>query len=109
MPSVERRPGAERPVLSSEQADLESIRFLREEIKAFVARHGPDAAAYFERALREWYGPFDLRPKLLTACAEDPGLHAAWRIVHAAGYRAASLLPMLVRHYYGARRIDDRA
>lgn len=102
----ERRSGM--PSVGAEELALESIRFLRGDIKAFVARHGHRAAAYFERAVREWYGPIEGRVALLDACAADTDLHQAWKIVHAAGYRASSLLPLVVRHYYGETTIDRR-
>lgn len=94
--------------MPGEERALEEIRFLSDEIKAFVAKHGSNAAPYFERALHEWYGALDQRVRFLSACAEDPDLHEAWRIVHAAGYRAATLLPMVVRHYYGGHAVDER-
>lgn len=104
--AVERRSGL--AFIGAEQLALDGIRFLRDEIKAFVAKHRLDAAGYFERATREWYGPIEHRVALLGACAHDPALDEAWKIVHAAGYRAATLLPMVVRHYYGERSVDQR-
>lgn len=97
------------PLISEEQLALDGIRFLSDEIKAFVAKHGLEAAGYFERATREWYGPLEGRVAFLSACAADPDLSEAWSIVHAAGYKAASLLPLAVRHYYGRHSIDHRA
>lgn len=123
MPYTEQRRGLDRravprggrdrrtgmPFIGAEQMALDGVRFLRDEIKAFVAENGENAAAYFERALREWYGPLEHRVRFLKECAAEPRLNQAWRIVHAAGYKAASLLPFVVRHYYGRGSVDHRA
>lgn len=104
--AVDRRSGL--PFIGAEQLALDGIRFLRDDIKAFVAEHRLQAARYFERAVREWYGPVEHRACFLEACAQDPALNGAWKIVHAAGYKAATLLPLVVRHYYGERNVDRR-
>lgn len=105
--AVDRRSGF--PFIGAEQLALDGIRFLRDDIKAFVAKHRLEAAVYFERAMREWYGPVEHRARFLDSCARDPALNEAWKIVHAAGYKAATLLPLVVRHYYGEQSIDRRA
>jgi hypothetical protein len=97
------------PFIGPEQLALDGIRFLRDDIKAFVAEYRLEAAEYFERAMREWYGPLEQRARLLDACAKDSALNEAWKIVHAAGYKAATLLPLVVRHYYGKQSVDRRA
>jgi hypothetical protein len=105
--ATDRRSGL--PFIGAEQLALDGIRFLRDDIKAFVAKHRMQAAEYFERAMREWYGPLERRAVFLESCARDPALNEAWKIVHAAGYKAATLLPLVVRHYYGERTVDRRA
>lgn len=82
---------------------------LRGRIKDFVGRHGEPSGQYFERAVREWYGPLEDRVALLEACRGDRALEEAWRIVHDAGFQAAPLVPYVVRHYYGEPVIDQRA
>lgn len=88
---------------------LGRIRRLRDRIKAFVAENGEVSTEYFERAVREWYGPLEDRVALLDACRSDRALEEAWCIVHAAGFQAAPLVPYVVRHYYGEPVIDRRA
>ncbi len=88
---------------------LGKIGLLRERIKAFVAEHGSDSVGYFDRAVRQWYGPMHDRVALIRACGNDPALEEAWRIVHAAGYSAAPLVSYVVRYHFGQQIIDDRA
>ena len=82
---------------------------LREGIAAFIRRHGTASLGYMERAVRDWYGPLEDRTALLEACSGDPGLEEARRLVHAAGCRAAPLLPYVIRRYFGEPLIDERA
>lgn len=87
---------------------LGKIGSLRERIKTFVAEHGPDSVAYFDRAVRQWYGPLEDRVALIRACGNDRALEEAWRIVHAAGYNAAPLVNYVVRYYFDRRIVDER-
>lgn len=88
---------------------LGKIGLLRERIKAFVAENGSNSIAYFDRAVRQWYGPLHDRVALIRACGNDPALEEAWRIVHAAGYNAAPLVSYVVRHHFGQQIFDKRA
>lgn len=81
---------------------------LRERIKEFVHKCGPASVHYFDRAVREWYGPLDGRAALLDACRDDATLEEAWSIVHAAGAQSAPLVPYIVRRYFGETFIDER-
>lgn len=91
------------------ESTLAKVGMLRGEIKAFVAKHGPDSIAYFDRVASEWYGPLEQRASLLDACRKDPALEEARKIVHAAGFHAAPLVTYVVRHYFGEPVIDRRA
>lgn len=82
---------------------------LRERISVFIRRYGTASIGYMERAVRDWYGPLENRTALLEACSDDPGLEEARSLVHAAGCRAAPLLPYVIRRYYGEPLIDERA
>lgn len=111
----DRRTGERRQYLRSTpdrraiEGALGKIGLLRQRIKAFVAEHGDRSPSYFERAVRDWYGPVEARMALLDACRNDGALEEAWSIVHAAGYRAAPLVTYVVRHYYGERIVDEFA
>jgi hypothetical protein len=111
----ERRSGERRqkargtPDRRSLENALGKIGLLRERIKAFVAENGAGSVAYFDRAVRDWYGPLEDRVALVRACGNDRALEEAWRIVHAAGYSAAPLVSYVVRYYFGRRVIDERA
>jgi hypothetical protein len=88
---------------------LEGLRFLSVEIKAYVSRYGRTSIAHFDRVIAEWYGPLEARTRLLEACQDDAAVAQAFSIVHAAGFRAAPLLPYILRRYFGERFIDERA
>jgi hypothetical protein len=88
---------------------LAKIGLLRERIKAFVAEQGSGSVPYFDRAVRQWYGPLEDRVALIRACGSDRALEEAWRIVHAAGYNAAPLVSYVVRYYFGQRVVDEQA
>jgi hypothetical protein len=80
---------------------LETVRFLRPEIVEFVRKHGPSAALHFERVIAVWYGgTLEERVAFMRSCQDDPTTSAAWRIIHAAGARAAPLIPYAVRRHY---------
>jgi hypothetical protein len=80
---------------------LETVRFLRPEIVQFVREHGPSAALHFERVIAVWYGgTLEERVAFMRSCQDDPTIRAAWRIIHAAGARAAPLIPYAVRKHY---------
>jgi hypothetical protein len=80
---------------------LETVRFLRPEIVEFVGRHGAAAAQHLERVIAVWYGgTLQERVAFMRTCQDDPTTRAAWRIVHAAGARAAPLIPYAVRRSY---------
>jgi hypothetical protein len=82
---------------------------LRERIAAFVRKYGAESMDYMDRAVRDWYGPLENRTALIEACSTDAGLEEARRLVHAAGFRAAPLLPYVLRRYFGEPLIDERA
>jgi hypothetical protein len=111
----ERRHGERRQSLRSTpdrravENALGKIGSLRERIKAFVAVHGQDSVVYFDRAVRQWYGPLEDRVALIRACGYNRDLEEAWRIVHAAGYNAAPLVNYVVRYYFNRHIIDERA
>lgn len=88
---------------------LEGLRFLSAEVKAYVHRYGRTSIAHFDRVIAEWYGPLEARSRLLEACKHDAAIAQAFTIVHAAGFRAAPLLPYILRRYFGERFIDERA
>lgn len=112
---IERRSGRERRAalqaegFEVEQA-LETVRFLRPEITEFVREHGLDSAAYFERVIAVWYrGTLEQRVAFVKTCSNDAALSRAWSIIHAAGARAAPLIPHAVRWYYRQGSVDTRA
>jgi hypothetical protein len=111
----ERRRGERRQSLRSTpdrraiEGALAKVGLLRERIRAFVAENGPDSVAYFDRAVRQWYGPVEDRVALIRACGYDAALEEAWRIVHAAGYNAAPLVSYVVRYHFGQQIVDHRA
>lgn len=96
-----REPGAR---ISDVEQALETVRFLRPQILAYVREYGPAAAGYFDRAIRVWYGgTLKERVAFVKLCAGNRALHGAWRIVHSAGALAAPLVPYVVRRYYRQR------
>ena len=99
------RRGPDRRIL---EGALGTPGLLRERIAVFIRRYGPSSLRYMERAVRDWYGPLEDRTALIEACSEDPGLEEARRLVHAAGCRAAPLLPYVIRRYFGEPLIDER-
>ena len=77
------------------------------EIKEFVAKHGPLAAAYFEAAYRALYGG---GRSAYASYATDPViLRKAFEIVRRLGARDALLLAGLVHRYYDRSLIDATA
>jgi hypothetical protein len=96
--STDRRRPVEIPMpLDAADTALAGLRFLHEEIRGYFTRHGHRARPALERAVRDWYGTLDARMQLLEACQHDAALSDAWRIVHAAGFQGASLLPAMLR------------
>jgi len=100
------RRGPDRRLL---EGALSTPGLLRERIAAFIRKHGVASLGYMDRAVRDWYGPLEDRTALLEACSTDPGLEEARRLVHAAGCRAAPLLPYVIRRYFGEPLFDERA
>lgn len=100
------RRGPDRRLL---EGALSTPGLLRERITVFIRTYGSASLGYMERAVRDWYGPLENRTALIEACSADPGLEEARLLVHAAGCRAAPLLPYVIRRYFGEPLFDERA